>query len=79
MKLHDVVIAGYAEIPNRLRSGRSAYDLAGEVLASLLARYGRSLEDIDGLSATTSLSEGTNPFYAPWSESRAMRWSPASA
>lgn len=60
----DAAIAGYAEIPNRFRTGRSAYDLAGEALAALLDRTGLALEEIDGLAVTAALSEGTNPFYA---------------
>ncbi len=60
----NVAIAGYAEIPNRFRTGRSAYDLAGEALAQLLEKTGLTLEEIDGLAVTTALSEGTNPFYA---------------
>lgn len=59
-------IAGYAEIPNRFKTGRSAYDLAGEALAALLDRMDLDLEEIDGLSVTASLSEGTNPFYAAY-------------
>jgi acetyl-CoA acetyltransferase len=62
----DIAIAGYAEIPNRSKTGRSAYDLAGEALAALLARTDLALEDIDGLSVTAALSEGTNPFYAAY-------------
>jgi acetyl-CoA acetyltransferase len=62
----DIAIAGYAEIPNRSKTGRSAYDLAGEALAALLARTGLALEDIDGLSVTAALSEGANPFYAAY-------------
>ena len=60
----DVVIGGYAEKPIRMRSGRSAYDLAGEAMADLLQRYGIEKSDIDGLSVSTALSETSNPFYA---------------
>jgi len=63
MSATDACIAAYAELPNRLATGRSAYDLAGEVLAGLLEKTRLSLEDIDGLSVTASLSEGANPFY----------------
>lgn len=59
----NIGIAGYAEIPNRFKTGRSAYDLAGEALAALQQSTGIRLEDIDGLSVTAALSEGTNPFY----------------
>lgn len=66
MRADDVAIAAYAEIPNRFKSGRSAYDLAGEVLTSLMEKTGLTLEDIDGLSVAASLSEGINPFYAAY-------------
>jgi acetyl-CoA acetyltransferase len=62
----DIGIAAYAEIPNRFKTGRSAYDLAGEVLAALQESTGIRPEDIDGLSVTTALSEGTNPFFAAY-------------
>lgn len=60
----EIVIAGYAETKIEFRSGRSAYDLAGEVLASLIERYGVAKDDIDGLSVTLALSEASNPFFA---------------
>ncbi len=63
MSAQDACIAAYAELPNRLATGRSAYDLAGEVVATLLEKTGLGLEQIDGLSVTASLSEGANPFY----------------
>jgi acetyl-CoA acetyltransferase len=66
MNEQRIAIAQYAEIPNRLKTGRSAYDLAGEALAALLARSGLALEEIDGLSLTAALSEGTNPFFAAY-------------
>jgi acetyl-CoA acetyltransferase len=66
MTTQRIAIANYAEIPNRLKTGRSAYDLAGEALSALLAKTGLALEDIDGLSVTAALSEGTNPFFAAY-------------
>ena len=66
MTKQRIAIANYAEIPNRLKTGRSAYDLAGEALAALLAKSGLALEEIDGLSVTAALSEGTNPFLAAY-------------
>jgi acetyl-CoA acetyltransferase len=66
MEKRDIGIAGYAEIPNRFRTGRSAYDLAGEALAALLERTGLRLEEIDGLAVAAALSEGTNPFFAAY-------------
>lgn len=64
MKKRDIVIAGYAETPIDFKTGRSAYDLAGEALSQLLERTGIDKDSIDGLSVTTALSEGSNPFYA---------------
>ncbi|TFY99821.1 thiolase family protein [Ramlibacter rhizophilus] len=66
MSGRDIGVAAIAELPNRFKTGRSAYDLAGEVVAQLLERTGLALEDIDGLSVTAALSEGTNPFYAAY-------------
>ena len=59
----DIVIAGYAELPITLKSGRSAYDLAGEVVADLLAKTKVSKRRIDGLSVTAPISEASNPFF----------------
>jgi acetyl-CoA acetyltransferase len=64
MKDQDIVIAGYAETRIDFKSGRSAYDLAGEALSQLLERTGVGIEDIDGLSVTAALSEAPNPFFA---------------
>jgi acetyl-CoA acetyltransferase len=62
MAASDIVIAGYAETKVALKSGRSAYDLGGEVLAALLESTGLPKRDIDGLSVTFPLSEASNPF-----------------
>ncbi|KAB2912320.1 MAG: thiolase family protein [Hyphomicrobiaceae bacterium] len=64
MAKSDIVIAGYAETPVAFRSGRSAYDFAGEALASLIASTGIEKDVIDGLSVTVPLSEASNPFFA---------------
>jgi acetyl-CoA acetyltransferase len=60
----DIVIAGYSETPVRFRSGRSAYDLAGEALARLLESTGVEKKAIDGMSVTVPLSEAPNPFFS---------------
>lgn len=60
----QIVIAGYAETPITLRSGRSAYDWAGEALAALLHSTEISKSEIDGFCATASISEACNPFFA---------------
>jgi acetyl-CoA acetyltransferase len=64
MKKRDIVIAGYSETKIDFKTGRSAYDLAGEALSQLLERTKISKDDIDGLSVTTALSEASNPFFA---------------
>lgn len=64
MKKRDIVIAGYSETKIDFKTGRSAYDLAGEALSQLLERTGISKDEIDGLSVTTALSEASNPFFA---------------
>ena len=64
MSASDVVIAGFSETPVVSKSGRSAYDFAGEAFAALLARTGVAKAEIDGLSVTVPLSEGANPFVA---------------
>jgi len=64
MAKSDIVIAGYAETPVLYRSGRSAYDFAGEALAQLIERTGIEKAAIDGMSVTVPLSECANPFFA---------------
>jgi acetyl-CoA acetyltransferase len=66
MSGNDIVIAGFSETPVLYKSGRSAYDFAGEAFAALLAQTGVAKAEIDGLSATIPLSEGSNPFFAPY-------------
>jgi acetyl-CoA acetyltransferase len=64
MAAADIVIAGYAETKVVSKSGRSAYDLAGEAFADLLARTGVAKTAIDGLSVALAISEAPNPFFA---------------
>jgi len=59
----EMVIAGYSETPVISKSGRSAYDFAGEALAQLLERTGIEKDAIDGMSVTTPLSETSNAFF----------------
>lgn len=66
MKSGSIAITGYAEVPNRLNTGRSAYDIAGEVLEVLQETTGVTISEIGGLAVTMPLSEGTNPFYAAY-------------
>ena len=58
------VIAGYSDTAVEFRSGRSAYDFAGEAFAALLASTGVDIARVDGLSVTVPLSECANPFFA---------------
>ncbi len=64
MSTGDIVIAGYSETPVVFRSGRSAYDFAGEALAALIESTGIDKDIIDGMSVTVPLSEASNPFFA---------------
>lgn len=65
MKKKDIVIAGYSETKLAVKTGRTAYDLAGEALASLLASAGIKKSAIDGFAIAMPLSEAPNPFFAP--------------
>jgi acetyl-CoA acetyltransferase len=60
------VIAGYSEMKNGLKLGRSAFDLAGEVYADLLAKTGLAPQDIDGLSVALPISEAGNVFFGAY-------------
>jgi acetyl-CoA acetyltransferase len=64
MSKQAIVIAGYSETAVEFKSGRSAYDFAGEAFAALLAAAGIGKDAVDGLSVTVPLSECANPFYA---------------
>lgn len=63
MSKSDLVIAGYAETPVFYKSGRSAYDFAGEALAQLLERTGIEKDAIDGMAVATPISEAANAFF----------------
>jgi acetyl-CoA acetyltransferase len=65
MKSKDIAIIGYSETKIIHKSGRSAYDLAGEAFALLLDSTGIEKSEIDGLSLTVPLSEA-NPFFAAY-------------
>jgi acetyl-CoA acetyltransferase len=62
----DIVIAGYSETPIDFKTGRSAYDLAGEAFAKILAATHIDKDAIDGLSVAMPLSEAPNPFFAAY-------------
>src|SRR5690606_32357470 len=57
-------IVGYGETPVMLRGGRSSYELAGDVLAQVLASTGIDKSEIDGLCVAETMSETSNPFWA---------------
>ena len=62
-KGQDIAIVGYGETKITLRGGRSAYDLAGEVLEQILERTGIDKSEIDGLAVGETMSETGNPFW----------------
>jgi acetyl-CoA acetyltransferase len=64
MKQRDIVIAGYSETKIDVKTGRTAYELAGEAFASLLQSTGLPKRAIDGLSVNAAISEAGNPFFA---------------
>ena len=66
MKKKDTAIIGYSETKLDLKTGRSAYDLAGEALSMLLDSTGILKSEIDGLSLGTAFSEAPNPFWASY-------------
>ena len=66
MRSADVVIAGYAETPIRHRSGKTAYELAADVLHEVVEKTGIPKSAIDGLGVTAALSEAANPFHGAY-------------
>ena len=60
----DVVVVGSAEAKIQVASGRSAYDLAGEVMAGALSDAGVEKSEIDGFVVTNNMSEAGNPFWS---------------
>jgi acetyl-CoA acetyltransferase len=60
----DIVIIGYGEIKNELRSGKTAPELASEAMEQLLERTGLTNRDIDGLAINLPAAEVGNSFYS---------------
>jgi acetyl-CoA acetyltransferase len=60
----DVVVVGCAETKIEVSSGRSAYDLAGEVMAGAIANAGIEKSEIDGFVVSACMSEAGNPFWS---------------
>jgi acetyl-CoA acetyltransferase len=65
-RMKDVAIVGYAETKIDVSTGRNSYDLAGDVLDEILAKYGIGQADIDGLAVSETMSETGNPFWAQY-------------
>src|SRR5258706_14415756 len=63
MARRDIAIVGYGETKVELRSGRSSYDLAGEVFEQILNSTGIGKSEIDGLCVSETMSETSNPFW----------------
>ena len=61
--IDEVVIVGYAELKNELKSNRSVYALAGEVLSMIITSTHIDKGAIDGFCAASSLTEGNHLFY----------------
>jgi acetyl-CoA acetyltransferase len=59
----DIVIVGYAELKNELKSNRSVYALAAEVLSKIITSTNLEKSAIDGFCAASSLTEGNHLFY----------------
>jgi acetyl-CoA acetyltransferase len=64
LKDRTIAVIGYAEARNQRGSGRTALDLAGEVLAGALAKAGVVRAQVDGLACTQAMSEAGNPFWS---------------
>lgn len=64
IKNHDIAIIGYGETKIDLRTGRSSYDLAGEIMEHILNQTGIDKKEIDGLAICETMSETGNPFWS---------------
>lgn len=60
----DIAIVGFADTPLVRNSGRSAAEIAGEVVGKLLAGARLERREIDGLATTLAMSEAANPFWS---------------
>src|SRR5690606_34179018 len=59
----DVAIVGYGETAIQLKGGKSAYEMAAEVLEQILEQTGIAKEEIDGLAVAEPMSDAANPFW----------------
>ena len=64
--MKDVAIVAYGETKIELRSGRTAYELAAEVLEQILERTGIDKAEIDGVCVGETLSQTENSFWAQY-------------
>jgi acetyl-CoA acetyltransferase len=64
--MKDVAIAGFAETKIDVRSERTSYQLAGDVLDKILRQTGIEKSEIDGLVVAETMSESANPFWAQY-------------
>src|SRR6267378_488479 len=78
MARRDIAIVGYGETKVELRSGRSSYDLAGEVFEQILNSTGIAKSEIDGICVSETMSETSNPFW-PVYMAEMLGLAPASA
>jgi len=62
----EPLIVGLAETPYTTTSGRSVFDLAGDVHAQLLESTGLDNGAIDGLVVCASTTEAGNPFWSAY-------------
>jgi len=65
-KDRNICIAAYAETKIVMASGRSSYDMAAEVLESILEKTGFEPGEIDGLAVAETMSDTANPFWAAY-------------
>jgi len=65
-KDRNIGIAAYAETKIVMASGRSSYDMAAEVLESILEKTGFEPGEIDGLAVAETMSDTANPFWAAY-------------
>jgi acetyl-CoA acetyltransferase len=63
LKDRSIAVIGCADTKLRLKSGKTALELAGEVTGQLLASTGISRDAIDGMAATLANSEAHNAFW----------------
>ncbi|MCC6776004.1 MAG: thiolase family protein [Hyphomicrobiales bacterium] len=66
MDQNEPLIVGFAETPYAVTTGRSVFDLAGDVHAALLEQTGLDNRAIDGLVVCASTTEAGNPFWTAY-------------